>query len=783
MDKKSRNIAICLLLGLTAFALSANANDINKVDIKRSNTSASTLNVTIFTNNPYDENVAVTKKSDNKYVILMPNASGSNASNVDFSSIKDIVSDVNVKSVEDGSNKYTKVTLTTTKPVAITTSTKKSAPLTEEQKAYKNLIAQSRGYNTTTDPIKAAQAQVAVKPATVSPKPAEEPVKVAAQPAPKQEVKKATVEEHKQPSHTESPAKQKSVIEQVKNIITIAPAASSENKSEKQIKNSETAKAEKHIAKSSETNSIKNKIAENHNEEKYVKDNTLNELKQDIIKENSDKEKQLQNQKSVESVQANTPENQNKGTSNNMYTILTILLASIIGLGAFFKGIKKSLEKSASLKSSFKEHLKETPTIAITDYSEIVNDTSLNWQEKYQKFINSVDEINPEDGILRHIGNGEYEFVNSTDKTSSKSGTTKIGHAESIGSHSYSQLKPKTDSRLKSYNKPAMNSSPDKVPPIKKVKNQSLKPTDNPKLSVVSNTSSSTSYKDVATTLERTLKSSPSIERTNLNEDIMLKQIEKNLTKKTGDNLYDMNELVKNEESSISNTMKSSHKLKSFANKIALEETKRNLPLPKHRSEIIRSRNVESKHVNLENSELYASPRKLADANLSSAALIAKSGWGSGMKSSSVSNPIKNNGPYSTISIDEFFDAMDSSSRATAPASLSSKVADRLGKMSVEYKNSNSQTHITNWLKGKTVKSGYNIDRNSGFYLVADNSGKTTLIGSVNNNITVLKEYSGEVTTKLQVRQDEKNVYMVRVGSERFLVEIKGNNMGILIEL
>ena len=126
---------------------------------------------------------------------------------------------------------------------------------------------------------------------------------------------------------------------------------------------------------------------------------------------------------------------------------------------------------------------------------------------------------------------------------------------------------------------------------------------------------------------------------------------------------------------------------------------------------------------------------------------------------------------------------MDSSSRATAPASLSSKVADRLGKMSVEYKNSNSQTHITNWLKGKTVKSGYNIDRNSGFYLVADNSGKTTLIGSVNNNITVLKEYSGEVTTKLQVRQDEKNVYMVRVDSERFLVEIKGNNMGILIEL
>ena len=174
MDKKSRNIAICLLLGLTAFALSANANDINKVDIKRSNTSASTLNVTIFTNNPYDENVAVTKKSDNKYVILMPNASGSNASNVDFSSIKDIVSDVNVKSVEDGSNKYTKVTLTTTKPVAITTSTKKSAPLTEEQKAYKNLIAQSRGYNTTTDPIKAAQAQVAVKPATVSPKPSQD---------------------------------------------------------------------------------------------------------------------------------------------------------------------------------------------------------------------------------------------------------------------------------------------------------------------------------------------------------------------------------------------------------------------------------------------------------------------------------------------------------------------------------------------------------------------------------------------------------------------------------
>ena len=129
MDRKIRNIAICLLLCATAFISEVNANGLNKVDIKRSTSSASTLNVTIFTDNPYDENVAVTKKSDNKYVILMPNVSGSSESSIDYSSIQDIVSDVNLKSVEDGSNKYTKVTLTTSNPVTITTSTRKSAPL------------------------------------------------------------------------------------------------------------------------------------------------------------------------------------------------------------------------------------------------------------------------------------------------------------------------------------------------------------------------------------------------------------------------------------------------------------------------------------------------------------------------------------------------------------------------------------------------------------------------------------------------------------------------------
>ncbi|MBQ1612040.1 MAG: hypothetical protein II085_01055, partial [Alphaproteobacteria bacterium] len=244
------------------------------------------------------------------------------------------------------------------------------------------------------------------------------------------------------------------------------------------------------------------------------------------------------------------------------------------------------------------------------------------------------------------------------------------------------------------------------------------------------------------------------------------------------------NPFVHREEDVISKSIRRAPKLKSFANKMALEKTNRLAPSPKHRSDIIKLKNTESKYVNLENSNLYSSGRSFANANLSSADLINRNKISSRLKATS---PVKasSNDKYATISVDEFFDTMDSSSRITAPATLASRVADKLSAMSsnMNKDNKNSAKDSKNPLDGKIIKAGYNINETSGFYIVTDSEGNCSLIGKSNNAVTVLKEFSHPVEPKIQVRQDGDNVYIVRAAGERYLVEIDGNKMGVLIEL
>ena len=761
MNKKLRNILICLLLGMGFISLSANANSLNKLDIKRSMSSASTLNMTIFTDNPYDENVAVTKKSDNKYVILMPNISGASSANVDFSSIKDVVSDVDVKTVDDGANGYTKVTLTTSKPVAITTSTKKSTPLTPEQKAYKNLIGQARGYAAVdTTPVQKTSSKTdtsAQKTVQTSTKPAED-------------VKKAAT-----PVKQETQVRPKTVISQVKDAILPDKKADKTDKPDIKVTKTETKKV------ANVTPATTTVMPEGAGQ----RDETFHEFKKDILKENKQTQKQEANvEPQVPKTKYTQPalidETDKKGTDRNMLTLSIIIMAALAGLIAFFKKIKSSLENTVELKKSFKENLNEKPAYANVKppvYNNIAMNQELSWQEKYQKFLSAVDEINPADGILKHVGNGEYEFVNSADlDPADRDKIYKIGYGEGINSSANkSQLKPKKESKLKSYNRPAMNNSPKSVPPIKKVKNQNLRPVSTPKFEIVENKINIEDYKELEASLERTLHDSPSVERIDLDDTIILKQIENSSAK---------NPVVHKEEDSIANSIQKAPKFKSFANKIALEQTRRNMPLPKRSSDIIKTRAAESRHVNLETSGLYSASRRLADGNLNSSELLIKSSVSQNPKSTYLTDTVKQSDKdYTTVSVDEFFDTVDSSSTTTAPATLSSRVADSLIKISSGYSQTKKQPVKSNIMDGKNVLNSYKIDKNKGFYLISDENGTTSLIGRIKNDITVLKTFKGLVGDQLQVRHDENNVYIVKAGGERYLVEVGDKKMGVLLEL
>lgn len=140
--KNSNIINIAILLGLMAPVAFADApNSLVQLDLKK--TSNDAVNVTLFTTNNYNENVMVRKKSDNKYVILIPKVQSSGFSASNLNGVRDLVSNVDVKTVNDTSGGYTKVTLITTKPLDIKTSSKISAPITDEQKEYRTLIAQA----------------------------------------------------------------------------------------------------------------------------------------------------------------------------------------------------------------------------------------------------------------------------------------------------------------------------------------------------------------------------------------------------------------------------------------------------------------------------------------------------------------------------------------------------------------------------------------------------------------------------------------------------------------
>ena len=302
--------------------------------------------------------------------------------------------------------------------------------------------------------------------------------------------------------------------------------------------------------------------------------------------------------------------------------------------------------------------------------------------------------------------------------------------------------------------------------------------------------------------LEQLLMNSPNAEKTNLNEDVILRELEQNFRDIT----------VHREEDVIANNMIESiasipkaKKFKAFEDKVALEESFRTKPLPKKRSEVTGSAFQEGQHVNLGYSRLHSTARLLNGGNLNVSDLMEKSGK---LLNKPVEIKPKEEIPqakpasmdYSMATIEEFLELEDSSSRATAPEYLSNKVADSLANIKPSIKIQKPEQHvkatgnITNpisqlkadtkekYLNGLIVKSGFNIDKDRGFYIV-NLDGETALVGRIKEEIFVLKKFDTNIEKPLQVRQDNPNVYMVKADGFRSLVEVSKDKMGVLIEL
>ncbi len=683
--KKSNIVGIALLLALAVAPVSetfANAenNNLVQLDLKRS--SNNSVDVTLFTSNNYNDNVLVRKKSDNKYVILIPKVQSNGYNSSSLTGVKDLVSNVDVKTVNDTNGGYTKVTLITTKPLDIKTNTQKSSPVTAEQKEYKTLIAQANAVkNNIAKPVSQPQKSVQKTEVTVN------------KAVQNKSVNKQTQEKSIKNTTTQK-TKQEKIIP-IKNEIQKIQEKPKVEKPEIKLKEINPEKTDRQLRKeylaeliqeTKQQKELEQAPQENLSNTNTIAGTTFDEPVKDIselpIERNLSIKEKIKN-KLIAFKNSNLPKPIKFG------------LLPILGFIFILNLIKASLVKSKELKESFIEHLsKRSPIINTVKYNNIVNNSELSWQEKYQRYLDESAKPVP-----RANNKGHYTFI----KTPAE---------------------------------PAQN---DIIEQKRKALEQML---------------------------EETAYNSP-------NDSIKPEIVE-----------------VQNEEDAIQKTIK----FKAFdSRKTSLNMTSRDKMksrFKKYEKEIPLH---EQKNIELGDSLLHSNRRSLKDANLK-VEDVENRGIKMKFKPSE----------YIMSSIDEFFSIIDKEKSVkeikqnitTNPITTNIKPTPKFDiplpknedtVLAANTKQTNPITKLHNdtkssYINGLIVKSGFNIDDNKGFYIV-NLDGKSALIGKVNEEVFVLKKFDKNVTSPIQVRHDNANVYMVKAEGFKSLVEVNNDKMGVLIEL
>ncbi|MBP3821025.1 hypothetical protein J6G99_05205 [bacterium] len=655
-------LTLALSMGTTVFA---NSNDLLKMDIKKSS-AQDAVDVTFYTTGN-STNSVVTRKSGNNYVVLLPNVSGNQSIVPNLGGVKDLVTDIKVKNVDDGMGGYTKVTFSTTKPIKIQTSTQKTAPLTKAQQDYKNLIAQNSKFDPDTkmknfkaSPTATSTQKTAVQPTT---KAQTQNTKVS------DVVKKVqnTTKETIQPKVEKIQVKKQDVQPKAENI---KPAVKPDVKP---------------VAK---TKAVESKPAGN---------KTVKSI-----------------QKDVQQSKTQTPKTTPANKQEKKFPLIPLAgLASVLGifaLGGIINAVSRSVVKNSN---KIKNIFEESPEILESqriqqEYNDIASNKNLNWQEKY-KLYSQKEENN---------SNEDYSYVTDMSTT-----------MKAIISP---DLKVKT-------NIPSLNG---------KVKNA---PTNDEKVKIQAKISQ----------MEHALVQTPS-----------LKSILKHKPE------------IHTEDEAITNSIKNI-KLKSFAKDKKLSQTDRSLasnPIEKQNKHL-----KESRFVKLRNSALSMSHRT---PNLSITNLTRINDNHSNVQKRENFGIVKssvNKENYQLASLGEYLTILDSEEQRKNNSQIVTNAFESMGRMSNSIENASNpikqrSKDVPQTINGLKVKSGYNIDSEKGFYII-EVDGSNELVGRINDEIFVIKKFENNANLNLQVRLDYDNVYIVRAGSYKCLVDVTENKMGTLLEI
>ena len=363
--KKSYIISTAIVLGLlTPVALGETDNNLVQLDLKRSSTNS--VDVTLVTSDNYNDNVLVRKKSDNKYVILVPKVQSSGFSASNLSGVKDLISDVDVKTVDDTSGGYTKVTLITTKPLDIKTRTVKSKPVTSDQREYNTLIAQANAIKNTV---------------SEAPKLREQKTEVTVNKAPKQDTKVQPKQETKKIKTPKNDIK----------LSEITPETIEKQRRKTNLKQLiDEVKSEKALEKIPEKAPA---------EPMPVVNETIQDLKEmpsaneSIFSSITHKIKSL-------GIKAS---NKTPSKLPRALGAIAILLATIAIASKFFKRAVVSVQ---NIENSYSENIPDNSETNPESYENIVNNDELSWKEKYQLYLDKS--ASP---VSRGENKGNYSFI------------------------------------------------------------------------------------------------------------------------------------------------------------------------------------------------------------------------------------------------------------------------------------------------------------------------------------------------------------------------------------
>lgn len=780
INKKNIVVAAVLTALVAGFSVAqaSNSSSLLQMDVKKSSI-ADSVDVTFYTTGD-STNSVVTRKANNHYVVLLPNTSGSSSIVPSLGGVKDLISDIQVKNVDDGIGGYTKITFETTKPVNIRTYMRKTAPLSQAQKDYKNLIAQNN------KPVSQAQPEVKkvdISKATTHAKSVTTQSKqVSTQP------KVAQNNNNTQKTNTPSlslvsipkivPISMPKVKEEPVKVASVNKSNTTPKvkvETQKQVQ-------QQHVSLPMDNYVPKMKFDENGKRQidleprvthKIVEEKQAPKVKMDPTFDIPQEEAAQTNLQEQAEVIDNTVNAENTTSSKQGFP-MWIFIAGGIGvilLAAFlvFDAVSHASEKDADrLKSFFNISSKNQARRRRREFQDIIDDDNLNWQEKYKKYTEKEQKIHPVEK------SNDMSYVTDMSATRKAILNPENSANSAFDTNRHNLKNHELNNNLNQYSNSVQNNYNSSENGL--------------------NGASNLSFRQVTDSI----KNIPNAKEEELKEQMRAKisQLEHSLSQTPSiEPPEEVSNEVRSEDSAIMGKF-SEIKLKSFAKKPTLKESHRSLL--EDDKKLSRNKSYkEGRFVKLKNSPLSVNRRKSTNSELEVVDLMDASNRYL-INNNGEMKMDKQNENYLLSSLDEYLSILDSEDQSRAATMQKSAVADTLAQVKPSMAMSRSgitnpisratnpmsktKSEPTHYMNGLIVKSGYNIDAEKGFYVV-NLDGVSALVGRVKDNIFILKKFDYVVDKPLQVRLDYGSVYIVKVGGFKCLVDVSKEKMGTLIEI